>query len=386
MPNNFGYLRPVAVLGALLALPVAAHAEDAADASESSHVVLGRAPRLLIDLPPTVCNTPDGMRLDPRRRDVILACPNIFGQSAPGVFLAAPALMRISGHNRLEPYFSALPAPAHSPNRAAPAGIDFGPDGNLYVADAQFRYDPNYKSRLLRVNVDRHGRPRSADVVVEGLRLANAVMWNHGYVYVSDTWAYEEAGRSALYRFSRTELARATTANPIRIQKPTATSVDPHLFASFTTIPGRGINLAGANGITFDRAGNLYTGNFGDGVITKITFDRHGNKASQTTLPLDPKLTCVDGITYDRGTDKIFVADSQKNAIQIVSPRHGTVTTLWENDDTNGAGGLLDQPSESVIRGRDLIIANFDGGFPPTAPAKNRAHDAPHTISVIRIR
>jgi sugar lactone lactonase YvrE len=356
MPNNSGYLCRVALLGALVVWPAVASAEG--PAGQQSHIILGRPPRLLIDLPPTVCNTPDGMRRDPRSSDVILACPN----------------------------FSALPAPAHSPNRAAPAGLDFGPDGNLYVADAQFRYDPNFKSRLLRVNVDRHGRPRSADVVVEGLRLANAVMWNRGYVYVSDTWAYEETGRSALYRFSRAELARATTANPIRIQKPTATAVDPHLFASFTTVPGRGINLAGANGITFDRAGNLYTGNFGDGVITKITFDRHGNKASQTTLPLDPKLTCVDGMTYDRASDKIFVADSQKNALQIVSPRTGAVTTLWENDDTNGAGGLLDQPSESVLRGRDLIIANFDGGFPPTAPAKNRAHDAPHTLSVIRIR
>jgi sugar lactone lactonase YvrE len=382
--NNFGCARSALALGLLVVVGSVASAVDVG--ATDSHVVIGRAPRLLINLPPDVCNTPDGMRLDPRTGDVILACPNFFGQSAPGVFTAPPALMKITRHNRLEPYFTNLPAPANSPNRAAPMGIDFGPDGNLYAADHQYRYDTNFKSRVLRVNVDRRGQPRTADVVVEGLRLANAVMWNRGYLYVSDTWAYEELGKSAIYRFSRAELARATTASPIRIQKPTATSVDPHLFASFTTVPGRGINLAGADGITFDRQGNLYTGRFGDGVMTKITFDARGNKASQTELPLDPKLTCVDGIFYDHATDKIFIADSQKNAIQLLSPRTGAVRTLWENDDTNGAGGLLDQPAEPLIRGRDLIIANFDAGFAPTQPAKNKAHDAPHTISVIRIR
>ena len=141
------------------------------------------------------------MRLDPHTGDVILACPNFFGLSAPGVFKATPVPPASAPQSASCPIFANLPAPANAPNRAAPMGIDFGPDGNLYAADHQYRFDTNYKSRILRVNVDRRGKPRSADVVVEGLRLSNAVRWSRGYLYVSDTWAYEEAGRSAIYRF-----------------------------------------------------------------------------------------------------------------------------------------------------------------------------------------
>jgi hypothetical protein len=99
---------------------------------------------------------------------------------------------------------------------------------------------------------------------------------------------------------------------------------------------------------------------------------------------LNTKMTCVDGLVTDPRTNKIYVADAQKNAIRIVSADDGNVTTLWENDDTDGTDGLLDQPAEVLVRGDELIIANFD--TPPMSGAKNSAYDAPHTISVIRLR
>ncbi len=353
-------------------------------------------PALLIDLGDT-CNTPDGMRKDPKSTDIVLSCPNFFGKTPgdAGTFTAPPVLMKITADNHLEPYFANLPAPPDTPNRAGPMGIDFGPDGNLYVADHQYRYDTKYKSRVLRVNIDAMGKPTTADVVVDGIRLANAVMWNKDYLYLTDTWAFDEpaaGGKSAIYRFSKAELAAATTANPIHVQKPTsadggadAATTDPHMFAQLTTEANRGVNLAGADGITFDDLGNLYTGNFGDGVITKITFDAQGNKDMQTIFVKDPKLTCADGIFFDAASKNIYVADSQKNAIKVISPT-GTVSTLWENDDTTGVNGLLDQPAEPTLRGNDLIIANFDAGFPAPQPGKNQTSDAPHTISVIRLK
>jgi DNA-binding beta-propeller fold protein YncE len=371
--------------------PEAGAAEaGAAEAGASGDASNAFRPTLFLDLPANVCNTPDGMRLDPKTGDIILACPNFFGRASTdpnAAFTAPPVLMKITPANQLEMYFSNLPAPAHAPMRAGPMGLDFGPDGHLYIADHQYRYNTDFKSRVLRVNVDSTGKPTGADVVVEGLRLANAVMWSKDYLYVSDTWAFEGAdmGKSAIYRFTRAELAAATTASPIRITKPTGTSMDSHMFAQFTSVPNRGINLAGADGITFDAQGNLYTGNFGDGVMTKITFDSQGNKATQTEFVKDPKMTCVDGIFFDARSSNIYVADSQKNAIQVVTLA-GAVTTLWENDDTNGAMGLLDQPAEPLVRGDDLIIVNFDSGFAATQPAKNKAHDAPHTISVIKLR
>jgi DNA-binding beta-propeller fold protein YncE len=330
------------------------------------------------------------MRKDPKSNDFILSCPNFFGKTPgdAGTFTAPPALMRITPDNKLMPYFTDLPVPPNAPMRAGPMGIDFGPDGNLYVADHQYRYDTTYKSRVLRVNVDAMGKPTSADVVVEGTRLSNAVMWNKDWLYLTDTWAYDDppaGGKSAIYRFSKTELAAATTANPIKIQKPTATTADPHMFATFDTVPDRGVNLAGADGITFDAAGNLYTGKFGDGIITKITFDAMGNKATQTEFAKDPTLTCADGIFFDAMSSNIYVTDSQKNAIKVISPA-GTVTTLWENDDSTGVDGLLDQPAEPTIRGSELLIANFDAGFTATQPGKNKSSDAPHTLSVIKLK
>ena len=61
----------------------------------------------------------------------------------------------------------------------------------------------------------------------------------------------------------------------------------------------------------------------------------------------------------------------------------GKVSTLWENGDTNGAGGLLDQPCEPLIRGNELIIANFDM---PVPGMKNTKFDPPNTISVIKLK
>jgi sugar lactone lactonase YvrE len=267
-------------------------------------------------------------------------------------------------------------------------GIDFGPDGNLYVADHQYRYDTTYKSRILRINVDANGKPTSADVVVEGLRLSNAVMWNKDWLYLTDTWAYDmpaEGGKSAIYRFSKAELMAANSANTIKIQKPTDTTADPHMFATFQTVAGRGVNLAGADGITFDAAGNLYSGKFGDGIISKITFDAMGNKATQVEFANDPVMTCADGIFFDAASTNIYVTDSRKNAIRVVSPT-GTVSTLWENADTDGTDGLLDQPAEPTIRGNELLIANFDAGFTPMQMANNTKSDAPHTLSVIKLK
>jgi DNA-binding beta-propeller fold protein YncE len=354
-------------------------------------------PKLLINLPVT-CNTPDGMRIHAGTGNVILSCPNFFAITTPGtpttppVFAAPAVLMKITPSNTVEPWFSNLPLPGHTgaiPDRPGPMGIDFGPDGHLYVADHQYRYDTNYKSRIVRVNVNAGGNATTADVVVEGLRLANAVMWSRDFLYVSDTWAFEGAdmGKSAIYRFTKAELAAATTASPIRIMKPTSTTmVDPHMFHQFATEAGRGLNLAGADGITFDAQGTLYTGKFGDGIMTKIPIDASGVKGTvEENWVKDPKMTCVDGIFFHAASNKIYVADSQKNAIQVVDVASKAVTTLWENENTNGDMGMLDQPAEPLIRGMDLLIANFDAGFPMTQPGKNAMHDAPYTLSVIKL-
>jgi sugar lactone lactonase YvrE len=321
-------------------------------------------PKLFLDLP-EYCNTPDGMTLD-RDNNIFLSCPNFCNPEYPGV------IVKITPQNQMSIF---LPCPAHpDTRRACPMGLAIGPDGNIYYADNQYFNDKNYKSRLMRV-VLKDGRPWRAEVVVDGFKLANAVAWKGDFVHVTDTFfdLPNPPPTSGVFRIGLDEMRHGT----IHL-KPGL--VDPHLLATFHTTRPKRNDLAGADGMTFDSQGNLYTGNFGDGNFSKVTFGPDGkvtsNKLVSTTL------SCVDGIFYDRKRDKIYIADSEKNAIQVYDVKTGVITTLWENDDTDGSNGLLDQPCEVVIRGNEMVIANFDMPFPGL---RNSKYDSSHTLSVIRL-
>ena len=56
------------------------------------------------------------------------------------------------------------------------------------------------------------------------------------------------------------------------------------------------------------------------------------------------------------------------------------VTTLAQNDDTDGIGGLIDQPVEVLLKGKRLHILNFDK---PEKHIVNSKSAVPHTMSVI---
>jgi DNA-binding beta-propeller fold protein YncE len=327
-------------------------------------------PRLLISLPVEL-NTPDGMRLNPKTGEVIVSCPNFNDPNYPA------RLITIKKDNTWEVFYDKLPVHPGT-GKACPMGLDFGPDGHLYYADNQYFYDKNHASRLIRIRIE-NGKPVGADVAVDGFKLSNAVMWKGNSVYVSDTYfdLPDKPGTSGIYRFTLKELNQGTVT-----LKPKGQD-DQHLLVELHTQPlqHRHGELAGADGITFDSKGNLYTGNFGDGQLFRIRFNKDGSVKAKELVIGPPKLTCVDGLTCDPWTDRIYVADSERNAIQVVTP-DGAMTTLWENADTDGANGLLDQPCETVVRGKDLIIANFDMPFPGV---KNSKFDRPYTISIIRL-
>ncbi|MBW8015904.1 MAG: hypothetical protein FVQ82_06930 [Planctomycetes bacterium] len=314
-------------------------------------------------------DTPDAMTMAPDG-SIILACPNFQDEKNVGV------LMTIGKDNKAELFYT-IP-PQGDSTHARPMGLDYGPDGNIYVADNQYFTDKDHKSRLLRIVIE-DGKPVRTEVAVDGFKLSNAVIWKGDDIYVSDTFfdLEDKPGASGIYKISKADMDAGTVT-----LKPNAQ--DERLIAQFVTIPNHRDDPAGADGLTFDSEGNLYTGMFGDGEMYKIEFNEDGTAKEKEPKPFfkDDKLTCVDGIFYDKKRDVIIVTDSEKNAIHLVTT-DGKRTLLWENDDADGSDGLLDQPCEPLVRGDELIIVNFDYPFPGL---KNTEHDTHHTLSVIKLK
>ena len=136
----------------------------------------------------------------------------------------------------------------------------------------------------------------------------------------------------------------------------------------------------GADGLAFDSKGNLYVANFGDATIHKITFDKDGNVEKQERFAKDECMKSIDGICIDKD-DNIYAADFSANAICLITPE-GKVSVLAKSPDCDGSKGGLDQPGEPIVRGEELIIANFDM---VTGDDKlNSEHDDVQNLSVIR--
>ena len=72
-------------------------------------------------------------------------------------------------------------------------------------------------------------------------------------------------------------------------------------------------------------------------------------------------------VTYDVP----YVGDGLDTYFRLVAQRSG---------DTNGAGGKLDQPSEVLLKGKQLIVTDYDD---PVKHFVNTKADAPHTESVL---
>lgn len=326
----------------------------AADAGEAP----GQGPRRSIVLP-DYCNTPDAMAVL-ADNSLILSAPNFTDPKSPGVLLKIAANDAVSLFCRL---------PAHpATGKVYPMGVRQAPSGDLYAADCQCMEKPPRISRLLRVRVAQ-GKPGAVEVVASGLSVANGVAIHGGFVYVTDSATGSTADgavASAVYRFRLDD--RDVEVKP---------NDDPHLVTALKThckqIP------VGADGIDFDEDGNLYVANCGDAVIEKFVLDESGKVARQQVLTAPGQMKSADGLFYDRRSHRLYVADILANAIRAVT-RDGRVETIAQNGDCDGSNGLLDGPSEVVVRGRELVAANFDRVFPGSVNTKS---NTPHTLAVL---
>ncbi len=318
-------------------------------------------PRIAVNLPEKY-NTTDGMVLD-SEGNIYMSCPNWNDASYPA------KLLKIRPDETITEVLT-FPVDRET-KQANPLGIDIGVDGNLYVADNQNPYVKENKSRLLRVLM-RNGTAVGCEVIAEGFNIPNGVACTDKYIYVTETSLDADARPmpSGVYRFRYSEFKGG------RI-KITRGGNDRHLIATMYT--GNSDQLFGANGIDTDKQGNLFVGNFGEGELVKITINEKGEVICQEVFAKGGGIRSIDGLKVDCRSGDIYIADFAANAIHKVDGRSGKVTTIAQNGDTTGAGGLLDRPSEVCLRGDKLYISNID------LPAGGNVYDKPHTISVIEL-
>jgi sugar lactone lactonase YvrE len=371
------YFAPLLLSGSLLVgcgPQQSAEKQATADATDKSaeaqaktdSATQGAKPRLLATFPDSL-NTPDGLALAPDGR-VFLSVPNLADNKYPARIVE----LTESGY---KPFINNLP-PEPTTKKAAPMDLAVGPDGNLYYAENQYENSKDFKSRLMRVLM-KNGQPGKIETAADGFALANAVVWKGNTLYVTDSqWDLPDNDKgSAILHFKLAELKPGTT---IHLKPKTK---DPHVLTMFTTTVNETGVDNGADGMDYDSQGRLYTGSYGDGTLYRVTLKPDGSFASQEAVPVaSPKIPCIDGLVIDRATDKAYVCVSRLNSIDVVDLKTGAHTVLARNGDTDGAGGKLDQPAEVLLKGKQLIISDFDK---PDKKFVNTKSDAPHTESAI---
>jgi sugar lactone lactonase YvrE len=339
---------------------------------------------------PACAPTPDGMAVDPQG-DLIVACPNYADPSQPA------CLLRIGKDRKVAKW---VDVPVHPKTKlACPMGIDFGPDGDVYLCDNQgWKGSPEgqFQGRILRLRI-RDNAVVKTTVVAEGMEHPNGVRVRNGALYVTQsllTKVKDPSGLlvSAVYRFGLDDVSA----------KVSNTLDDKQIVTTFLTQNPK--CQYGADGIVFDRRGNLFVGNFGDGAIHKITFDAAGRTTGNTILArtdhdyaLDPKapdflakatqakMRTTDGICVD-ADDNIYVADFSNNAVAKVTPA-GAISVVSQNGECCGRDGLLNEPGEPIVWNGVLVVSNFDAVFGPDHRDKvNTKHEMPATLSELRLR
>ena len=293
---------------------------------------------------PGECTNPDGMCVDAKNR-LVIAAPNN-DRKQPG------AIFRLDGPDQ-KPY-KWFDVPAHpTSGYAAPMGICFGPDGELYVCDNQ--KDSN--GRLLRITF-RDDKVATCETVAVGLDNANGVKYLNGRLYLTQAFLYgvkraDGAATSGLYMFNATD-------RDVRVGN---TPDDPQCV--FTDVTRNPEIRGGLNGVAVDRDGQIYVSNYGDGRLWRLTVGADGRVATTELLVRGGEgLVTPDGLCADEGCN-VYIADMRGNAAMMYA-LGGRIQCIHR-------GGFA-RPSEPCVWRGDLYIANYGGTTLERLPLPNAPH------------
>lgn len=308
---------------------------------------------------PNKYNSPDGMTIG-KDGNIYIAMNNVGDQSYPA------KICTISPSDEIA-LFSDLPVHPKT-GKVSPLGIVFGSDGNLYVADNQtFVTEERNLSRLLRVNVE-NGKAMGVEVVATGLNMANGLSAFGDYIVVNDTNIDPTYPlTSGTYRFTIQQLDNG----PVNVSGVG----DPNLIVQLKT--QNKDHQVGANGVAYDKAGNMFVCNFGDAEIWKTTFKANGDVDSFEVLCKGQGMVCVDGLQID-DAGLLWTADFLGNAIASICPDCAEVTIVAKNEPGDGSNGM-DAPSECIRRGNKVYVSNIDLTYGPNTG------DEIHTMTVYEL-
>lgn len=327
-----------------------------------------RSSSLFSILPEYIC-TPDGMEIDPHG-NLVLSCPNFADDSMSG------CVVKLDRTGKVTKWFD---VPVHEETGVARnMGIAFDGEYNVYLCDNQgWSEKPEllYKGRVLRLKVDDDGNILETRVVAYGMEHPNGIRIRNGCMYVTQSYLHpihHESGKlvSGVYRFALDE-------ENVRV---TNTLEDKNLFATFVT--QNPDCQYGADGIAFDRDGNLYVGNFGDASINRITFREDGSLLDNQVIAQDfSQLESTDGMVFDE-KGNLYIADFNANAIAVMTP-DGTLRRVAQSPDSDGLHGELNQPGEPIVWDGRVIASCFDL---VTGPGKvNTGHSMPATLAQLEL-
>lgn len=329
-----------------------------------------QTPKLFTLLPEEYVATPDGMAVS-KQGDLILACPNFADLSMPG------CLVKIDKDKNITKWLD-VPVEEQT-GTSRPMGIEFGPDGDIYVCDNVGWTDKpelQYKGRILRIRMI-DDKLTKLTVVARNMEHPNGIRIKGDYMYVTNSMMKKvkhESGLmvSSVYRFHLDD-ENIVLENTLE---------DENLIATFLT--KNPDCQYGADGIEFDNDGNLYVGNFGDGEINRLSFDQDGNVISNVVWAKDEEnMKTTDGMISDK-KGAFYMADFGANAIIKIDWADGKVTRIAQSPDCNGMDGQLDQPGEPVIWQGKIIVSCFDSVV--NHPFfNNTAHEIPCTMSELEL-
>lgn len=329
-----------------------------------------QTPRLFTLLPEEYVATPDGMTVD-AAGNLILSCPNFANMALKS------CILKITKERKITKWFDAPVNP--ETNEVRTMGLEFGPDGDLYIVDNPGwtgRADLIRTGRIIRVHFNADGEYESFRVVADHMEHPNGLRIRNGKIYVTQSTlelVNTESGKlmSCVYCFDlEDENIHCTN-----------TLEDENILCTFITENPK--CQYGVDGIIFDREGRLIIGNFGDGSVWRIILNASGDKMLDKQLwCCDPEnLKTTDGMTIDP-YGNIYVADFSANAIGKITP-DGTISRIAQSPDCTGWEGGLDQPGEPCYWNGQLVISCFDCVV--DEEKVNTAHEIPATMSLLDI-